>query len=170
MGQKVKATKAKELAYSYVPSDLADVNFKITYDKEAGKEKRDYLADTGYSNDSAGEAADADSGKVYLVFSHKHCRQLFLSHRRIRSIIHVKYDTGGYDNTDVVFTRRRIYMVHSYTGKTSRSIFSDVFIVPKAKTGFEYLKLFQNLEDADQPERDIFYAAIMYCQVHKIKM
>jgi len=174
MGQKTKADKAKDLIYTYAPSDIPDVNFKITYHKEDCK--RDYMADTGYITDSEGmdikvdKGVNIDSGKVYLVFSQKHYRQFFLSHRRIKAIVHVKYDSPGYDKTDVIFTRRRIYMVHSYTDKNKRSIFSDVFIIPKAKTGFEYLKLFSNLEDADQPERDIFYASVLFCQSHKIKI
>ena len=167
-GHTEKAVKAKELAYTTAPSDLADVNFKIIYHKE--DRKRDYAADTGAVADTVGEEEDADSGKVYLVFSHTHCRQFYLSHRRINNILHVKYDTDGYDNTDVIFTKQQVYMVHSYTDKKSKSTFSDVFIIPKVKTGFEYLKLFANLEDADQPERDIFYAAILYCQAHGVKM
>lgn len=71
-------------------------------------------------------------------------KEFVIPRREIDAIVRLRYDMDVVDWTDVVITKNKVTMIH--TGYANAGVFtpSEVYVFPRSRNTFDYLKLIEN--------------------------
>ncbi|MCD4707992.1 MAG: hypothetical protein K8S62_09665 [Candidatus Sabulitectum sp.] len=147
-----------------IPSDVEEIDFIITYDREAAS--RDYVAEA-YSSipltDTYAVERGVDGGLVLLDFEGmRRVEEYIIPHENISAVIQIRYDMDVYDRTDVVFTRENIVMVHTAASNAGIFTGSEVSVQPYPERGSEYTGFLRGPGEGYERQVDIFHAALLF--------
>ena len=90
-------------------------------------------------------------------------KEFVIPRREIEAIVRLRYDMDVVDWTDVVITTSKVTMIH--TGYANAGVFtpSEVYVFPRSRNSFDYLKVMKNRGWAID-DLQLLYPALLFCE------
>jgi len=92
-------------------------------------------------------------------------KEFVIPRREIEGIVRMRYDMDVVDWTDVVIGRTNITLIHTDYANAGVFLPSDVYVFPRSKNSFDYLKIIEDRANSKAWNVDnlkLLYPALLY--------